>query len=128
MPYTPQTGLGATLIIGVTAAEVVDMSCAFEREAIDTSLLSDFYKTFTAGRLSGRVSATLAVAGNAVNSIALGFQTQSASGVPVTVTYTDASTNNSYTGAAYIVSATHTSTGTDRDTLQVELQFSGQIT
>ena len=129
MPYTPQTGIGATLTVGSPAVtmHVVEMSCAFEREAIESSLLIDKYKTFTPGRLSGRISATLAVDGLVADAVLLGFQGQVALGTAAPVVYTDAGATNVYTGNAYIVSATHTSNGTDRDTLQVELQFSGSV-
>lgn len=128
MPYTPLVGLGSTLALDGTTMDVVDMSCSLEREAIETSLLSDLYRTFTAGRITARVSVTLALDKLIASSVALGFQGQSALGTAITVSYSDGAGLNVYVGNALVISATHTTTGGDRDTLQVELQFTGSIT
>ena len=108
--------------------DVIDMSCTLDREVIPADLLASIYRTFVPGRLGGKITANLGVDRAIASTLMLLFQNQSTTGAVITVAYTDAGATNVYGGNAYVVSCAHTTTGTDRDTLQVELQMTGTVT
>ena len=120
MPYTPQTGIGATLTIDGTAYRVRSMSITPDRDLIDRTALSDVYKVFSLGRVSFTCSAELYLSGDAANDIATSFLSVSTLGTAVSFLYEDSAGVNSYSGNCFVNKFVQNSKGDDMEIISIE--------
>jgi len=142
MAYTPQPGNQATLKLAATATptnalHVMDIEFAMEQTAIESTILTNIYKTFIRGRFSGRITATLAATADASDfqrtGLIAAFLGETVRGSPVFMTAEDSGTQSGGTSQAYVcsgivTSCTHTMRGDEIDTIRIEFQVSGQYT
>lgn len=128
MPFTPMTGTGAVITLATIAFEVADASIKLERESIECTPLSYFYKAYLAGRISGTMSLNCYLSAASGESAAqANFLSQVAVGVPVAFTYSDANGANTYSGDCLIISYTQTTKGDSAEMVALELQISGIV-
>jgi len=140
MAYTPQPGNQATLKLAPSATpanalHVMDIEFAMEQTAIESTILTNIYKTFIRGRFSGRVTATLAATADAGDFQRTGliadFLAQTVRGDAVFMTIEDSGTQSGGTSQSYVTSGivtscTHTMRGDEIDTIRIEFQVTGQ--
>jgi len=140
MAYKPQPGNQATLKLApaatpANALHVMDIEFAMEQTAIESTILTNIYKTFIRGRFSGRITATLAATADDADFQRTGlvqqFLSQTVRGSAVFMTIEDAGgfsggTSQSYVTSGIVTSCTHTMRGDEIDTLRIEFQVSGQ--
>ena len=127
MPYTPQSGINATLTIATVAYTVREMSFQSARDTFECSSLTDLYKKYFGARRSGKITATLLVSSDAANGIVTSFQSVAALGTSVAFILNDQGSLNTYTGNGFIEEATHNMSGGDVDTLTISLIVDGTI-
>lgn len=127
MPYTPQTGIGATLTLGGNVYRVRSMSITPDRDLIDRTALSDLYKVFSLGRISFTCSAEIYLSADAANPLANVFQGQTALGTAITFVYTDASAFNSYSGNCFVNKFVQNSKGDDMEIISVEFTSTDSV-
>lgn len=136
MPYQPYPGSGATLTIGGTTADVVDMEMTLERKEVETTTTSQLYRTYVAGRYGGSLTVTLAGSGDdssATRGVTAAYQTQTARGAAVAFVLTDAGASSNGTAEVYtfngiIRNAVHSIKQDEMDTVRLEIVVTGQIT
>jgi len=137
MAYLPYPGTGATLTIGGTSADVIDMEMALQRKEVETTTTAQFYRTYVAGRYGGTLTVTLAASGDgssATRSVTGAFQSQSGRGSAVAFVLTDAGSSTSggsseaYNFSGIIQSATHGIRQDEQDTVRLEIMVTGSIT
>jgi len=136
MAYSPYPGTGATLTIGGTSADVIDMEMALQRKEVETTTTAQFYRTYVAGRYGGTLTVTLAGSGDgnsATRAVTGAFQSQSSRGSSVAFVLTDAGASTGGTSEVYnfsgiIQSATHGIRQDEQDTVRLEIMVTGQIT
>ncbi len=128
MPFTPMTGTGAVITLGNTAFEVADASIKLERESIECTPLSFFYKAYLAGRINGTMSLNCYLsAGSGESTAQANFLSQVAVGTAVAFTYSDANGANTYSGECLITTYTQTTKGDSAEMVALELQISGIV-
>lgn len=139
MAYTPQPGNGAVLKAGTTASPsnslyVLDMEMVMEQTAVESTVLTDIYKTFIRGRFSGRITCTLAATADSADYQRTGvvqkFLAETARGSLVFFTIEDAGTlsggaSQSYVCSGIITNLTHSMRPDEIDQLRMEVQISG---
>ncbi len=125
MPYTPQTGINATLEIDSVVYVVREMSFQSTQDTFECSSLLDQYKKYFGARRAGRLTATLLVSGFAADAIISSFQSAASLGSSIAYVLTDANAANSYSGVGFIEDATHNMTGGDVDTLTISMIVDG---
>lgn len=129
MPFTPMTGTGAVITLATVAFNVADASIKLEREAIECTPLSFFYKAFLSGRISGTISVNCYLSDTSQEQTTqTDFLSQTALGTPVAFTYTDAESACIYAGECIVTSFTQTTKGDSAEMVALELQISGEIT
>lgn len=128
MSYTPQTGIGATLVLDGITYRVRSMSITPDRDLIDRTALSDMYKVFSLGRVSFTCSAEIYLSADAANALANGFQSQTLLGTAITFVYTDAAAVNSYSGNCFVNKFVQNSKGDDMEIISVEFTSTGSVT
>lgn len=128
MSFTPMTGIGSTIVVAGNTLVVRDFSIAMTRETVKASGLVDVYEKFLSGRINATISANVIVDSTTVSDIMSDFLGQSTTGVVVSFTLTDDGAANSYSGSAYVTSATHSMTADDVDLIALEMQVTGEIT
>lgn len=128
MPFVPMTGTGAVITLATVAFNVADASIKLERESIECTPLSYFYKAYLAGRISGTMSVNCYLsAGSAEATAQSDFLSQSAVGTAIAFTYEDALSTNTYSGECIITSYTQTTKGDSAEMVAIELQIVGII-
>ena len=128
MPFTPFTGTGAVITLATVAFNVADASIKLEREAIECTPLSFFYKAFLSGRISGTISVNCYLSDTSQEQAQqLLFLSQTAVGTPVAFTYTDAESACTYAGECIVTSFTQTTKGDSAEMVALELQISGIV-
>jgi len=140
MTYKPQPGNGAVLKLAATANPtntlyVIDMEFSMEQTAIESTILTNIYKTFIRGRFSGRVTATLAATADDADFQRTGliqqFLTQVQRGSPVFMTVGDSGNlsggaSQEYICSGIVTTCTHSMRGDEIDTVRIEFQVTGQ--
>jgi len=122
------TGTGAVITLATVAFNVADASIKLERESIECTPLSYFYKAYLAGRISGTMSVNCYLsAGSAEATAQSDFLSQSAVGTAIAFTYEDALSTNTYSGECIITSYTQTTKGDSAEMVAIELQIVGII-
>jgi hypothetical protein len=110
------------------------MEFAMEQTAIESTVLTNIYKTFIRGRFSGRITCTLAA--TADNSdyqrsgVVQAFLNETARGSPVFFTIEDAGALSGGTAQTYVCSGiitnlTHSMRPDEIDQLRMEVQVTG---
>lgn len=127
MPYTPQTGIGATLVLDGTTYRVRSMSITPDRDLLERTALSDMYKVYSLGRVSFTCSAEIYLSADAANALANAFQSQTLLGTAITFVYTDASGFNSYSGNCFVNKFVENSKGDDMEIISVEFTSTGSV-
>ena len=128
MAFTPMTGTGAVITLATVAFDVADASIKMEREAIECTPLSFFYKAFLPGRISGTMSVNCYVSVDGAQAAAqTDFLSQAAVGTSVAFTYQDALTTNTYSGECVVTSLSQTTKGDSAEMVAIELQISGIV-
>jgi len=139
MAYTPQPGNGAVLKTATTATPtnalyVLDMEFAMEQAAIESTILTNIYKTFIRGRFSGRITCTLAATADGGDyqrtGVVAAFLNETVRGSPVFFTIEDAGTasggaTQSYVCSGIITNLTHSMRPDEIDQLRMEVQVTG---
>jgi hypothetical protein len=136
MAYQPYPGSGATLTVGGTTADVVDMEMTLQRKEVETTTTSQLYRTYIAGRYGGTLTVTLAGSGDtssATRSVTAAFQSQTARGTAAAFVLTDAGASSGgsaevYTFNGIIQNAVHSIRQDEQDTVRLEIVVTGQIT
>lgn len=142
MAYTPQPGNQATLKLAATATpanqlHVIDIEFTMEQTAIESTILTNIYKTFIRGRFSGRITATLAATADDTDfqrtDLIANFLSQTVRGDNVFMTIEDSGTQSGgasqqYVTSGIVTSCTPTMRGEEIDTIRIEFQVSGQYT
>lgn len=136
MPYQPYPGSGATLSIGGTVADVIDMEMTLQRKEVETTTTTQLYRTYVAGRYGGTLTVTLAGSADAASATRLvtnAYQTQSSRGTSVAFVFTDAGVSAGGTAEVYsfsgiIQNAVHSVRQDEQDTVRLEIVVTGQIT
>ena len=128
MPFTPMTGTGAVITFAAVAFNCADASIKMEREAIECTPLSFFYKAYLAGRINSTMSVNCYLStSSAESTIQLDFLSQAALGIATAFTYADALSTNTYSGECIITSYTQTTKGDSAEMVAIELQISGIV-
>ena len=128
MPFTPFTGTGAVITLATVAFNVADASIKLEREAIECTPLSFFYKAFLSGRISGTISANCYLSDSSQEQTTQqDFLSQTAVGTAVAFTYTDAESACVYAGECIVTSFTQTTKGDSAEMVAIEMQISGIV-
>ena len=128
MPFTPFTGTGAVITLSTIAFNVADASIKLEREAIECTPLSFFYKAFLSGRISGTISVNCYLSDSSVEQATqTDFLSQATLGIPVFFTYTDAEIACAYAGECIVTSFTQTTKGDSAEMVALELQITGVV-
>jgi len=128
MAFTPMTGTGAVITLATVAFDVADASIKMEREAIECTPLSFFYKAYLSGRISGTLSVNCYVSIDGGQAAAqTDFLSQAAIGTAVAFTYEDALSTNTYSGECIVTSLTQTTKGDSAEMVAIELQISGIV-
>ena len=128
MAFTPMTGTGAVITLATVAFDVADASIKMEREAIECTPLSFFYKAFLPGRISGTMSVNCYVSVDGAQATAqTDFLSQTAVGTSVAFAYADAASTNTYSGECVVTSINQTTKGDSAEMVAIELQISGVV-
>ena len=128
MPFTPMTGTGAVITLATVAFKCADASIKMEREAIECTPLSFFYKAYLAGRINGTMSVNCYLsAASAEHTAQVAFLSQAAVGTAIAFTYVDALSTNTYSGECIITSYTQTTKGDSAEMVAIELQIVGVV-
>lgn len=141
MAYTPQPGNGATIAIAATASPTnllypQDIEVTTEQTAIESTTLTNIYKTYIRGRYGFRISGTLAATADNGDfqrtGVVQGFINETIRGTPIFITVTDSGTASGGTSQAYVASAiitslTHSMRGDELDTIRFEAQGTGTL-
>jgi hypothetical protein len=136
MAYQPYPGSGATLTVGGTTADVVDMEMTLQRKEIETTTTSQLYRTYIAGRYGGTLTVTLAGSGDTssvTRVVTAAYQSQTARGSSAAFVLTDAGASAGGTAEVYnfsgiIQNAVHSIRQDEQDTVRLEIVVTGQIT
>jgi len=136
MAYQPYPGTGATLSIGGTTADVIDMEMTLQRKEVETTTTAQLYRTYVAGRYGGTLTVTLAGsadANSATRVVTAAYQSQSARGTATAFVFTDAGvsaggTAEVYTFSGIVQNAVHSVRQDEQDTVRLEIVVTGQIT
>ena len=135
MAYQPYPGSGATLSIGGTTADVIDMEMTLQRKEVETTTTAQLYRTYVAGRYGGTLTVTLAGSADALSATRLvtgGYQSQTIRGTAAAFVFTDAGvsaggTAEVYTFSGIIQNAVHSVRQDEQDTVRLEIVVTGQI-
>lgn len=128
MPFTPMTGTGAVITLATVAFNVADASIKLERESIECTPLSFFYKAYLAGRISGTMSVNCYLSASSAEKTAQSnFLSQSSLPSSVAFSYHDALSANTYSGVCLVTSYTQTTKGDSAEMVAIELQIVGII-
>jgi hypothetical protein len=136
MAFLPQTGTSAVITLATIPFIVQDGTMKLEREAIEATPLSFFYKAFLSGRISGTMSlncflsAQIPTASTASSekTAQLAFLSQTVIGTAVAFTYRDSLSVCTYAGFCIVTSYTQTTKGDSAEMVALELQISGIVT
>ena len=128
MAFTPMTGTGAVISLSGTDFDVADASIKMEREAIECTPLSFFYKAYLSGRISGTITVNCYVSVTGGQAAAqTDFLSQTAVGTAVAFSYSDALSTNTYSGDCVVTSINQTTRGDSAEMVAIELQISGVV-
>jgi len=128
MAFTPMTGSGAVISFASVAFDVADASIKMEREAIECTPLSFFYKAYLSGRITGTMSVNCYVSVDGGQATAqTDFLSQTNVGTAVAFTYADALSTNTYSGECIVTSLSQTTKGDSAEMVAIELQISGVV-
>ena len=128
MAFTPMTGTGAVITLATVAFNVADASIKLERESIECTPLSFFYKAYLAGRISGTMSLNCYLSVSSPEKTSQSnFLSQTALPAAVAFTYHDALSTNTYSGTCLVTSYTQTTKGDSAEMVAIELQIVGII-
>lgn len=135
MAFVPQTGTGAVITLATVPFNVQDGSMKLERETIECTPLSFFYKAYLGGRISGTMSLNCYLAASIPSAVTvspektaqLAFLSQTALGTAVAFTYRDSLSVCTYAGVCFVTSYTQTTKGDSAEMVALELQISGVV-
>lgn len=136
MAFLPQTGTGAVITLATVPFIVQDGTMKLERESIEATPLSFFYKTYLTGRISGTMSLNCflsaqvpsAATASAEKTAQLAFLSQTALSNAVAFTYRDNLSVCTYAGFCIVTSYTQTTKADGPEMIALELQITGQVT
>lgn len=141
MAYTPQPGNGATIKIAATASPTnalfaKEIEVTVEQTAIESTTITNIYKTFIRGMYSFRISATLCATADSTDyqrtGVVQAFINETVRGSPIFITVTDSGTlsggaSQDYVASAILTSLTHTMRGDEIDSIRIEAQGTGVL-
>jgi len=135
MAFLPQTGTGAVITLATIPFNVQDGTMKLEREAIEATPLSSFYKFFLTGRLSGTMSlncflsAQIATAStiSSEKTVQLAFLNQTSLSAAVAFTYRDSLSVCTYAGFCIVTSFTQSTKADGAEMVALELQITGVV-
>jgi len=135
MAFVPQTGTGAVITLATVPFNVQDGSIKLEREAIECTPLSFFYKAYLSGRISSTMSLNCYLAASIPSAVTvspektaqLAFLSQTALGTEVAFTYRDSLSVCTYAGKCIVTSYTQTTKGDSAEMVALELQITGVV-
>lgn len=135
MAFVPQTGTSAVITLATIPFIVQDGTMKLEREAIEATPLSFFYKAFLPGRISGTMSLNCflsaqvpsAATASAEKTAQLAFLTQTTIGAAVAFTYRDSLSVCTYAGSCIVTSFTQSTKGDAAEMVAFELQITGVV-
>lgn len=128
MSFTPMTGTGAVITLATVAFNCADASIKMEREAIECTPLSFFYKAYLPGRINSTMSVNCYLSVSSAEQTAQSnFLSQTTIGTTVAFTYEDALSTNVYSGLCIVTSYTQTTKGDSAEMVAIELQIVGVV-
>ena len=135
MAFIPQTGTEAVITLATIPFIVQDGTIKLEKEAIECTPLSFFYKAFLPGRISGTMSLNCflsaqvpaAATASAEKTAQSAFLSQTTIGTAVAFTYRDSLSVCTYGGTCIVTSYTQTTKGDSAEMVALELQITGVV-